>query len=728
MSAKGVTGHGTFAGDVRIPGMLHVRVVPSPVAHARLLRIDASAARALPGVVAVFTHEDVSRGAGAPGERVLLDDTARFVGDRVAVVAAEDAEVAVRAAEAVRVDYEALPALLDPEQALAADAPPVHARPDPANLAARLAVEIGEVDHALAEAERVFEFTCRVPRAAAAPVERHLAITWLDEDRRLVVRTSTESPFRVRETLAARLARLGITAARILVVQPQVGGGFGGKSDAIAEDLCALVTLRTGRPARLALSREEELTIAPGRPAQRASVRVGIRDRHLTALDLRVLLDGGAYPPSCEPLLRAVARAALAAYGVPALRFTGEAVFTHRPPTAALRGQVVLPALLALESQLDEIAEALDEDPVELRRRHLATAPQAARVAMALGDPPPADHFEGAEALLAGAAEIGWSRRWRASALAGPRRRGMGVALVRHPVVSERGAASLRVREDGSFNLIVGASASGTRAEAGFAAEAARVLGVPAERVVPASGNTDSAPFDHGAPAPTLHLTGQAVLKAAGLVREQLLAAGALHLGAKVESLVAEGGSVRARDGRSVSYATLAADALASPSPIAATSFHASDHAPPAGGACFAEVEVDGETGEVRVLRLVAVLEGGPLVDPELADSQARGDALRSAGAALVERVAFAPDGRALPRSFRDYPLATAVDAPPIEVLFVPASEPPTPFGTRPLGEVAAVAPAIAIANAVAHARGGRISDLPLVPERVRVRPSGETP
>ncbi len=703
MSVKHVTGHGTFAGDLRVPGQLHLRVVRSPHAHARVLRVDASAGRALPGVVTVLTHTDLTRQESAPRGRLPLQETVRFVGDRVAVVAAEDAELAQRAADAVRVEYEERPAVLDPEQALRPDAPLVQAPAagNPTNLAARVETALGDVDGALGGAERVFEATFRVPAAPALPLEPHHAITWLDEDRRLVVRTSTESPFRVRQTLAETL---GIPAARILVVQPQVGGGFG--------------TLRTGRPARLVFSREEELTVAPARPAQRVRVRVGVRERQLVALELDVLADVGAHAVESALLLRAAAREALSLYHIPHLRFLGQAAFTHRPPT--VRSQGALPALLALEAQLDEIAHVLEEDPLELRRRHLATAEDAARVAAALGVPAPTALVAAEEAMVAGADEIGWSRRWKTGSRSGPRRRGVGMALARHDVVGERGAASLRVREDGSFNLFVGVSATGTGAEAAFVAAAAKTLGVPENRVVPAAGDTDSAPFDPGAAPPTLYLTGQAVQKAALLVRALLISAGARRLGVEVGDVVTENGEVRASDGRSVGYAALAADALASSAPIAAIAFHSAGEAPPAGAAVFAEVEVDVETGEVRVLKIVAALDGGPRLDPHLAEAQAEGDALRAVGTALSERMAMEENGRALFRSLRDCPLPTAVDAPEVRTLFVPLDAPPTPFGARPLGEVTATGPVLAIVNAVAHAIGARLYEFPLLPERVR--------
>jgi putative selenate reductase molybdopterin-binding subunit len=681
MSVKRVTGHETFAGDLRIPGLLHARVVRSPRAHARVLRIDSSAARALPGVVAVLTHEDVPAAPIVPGERPTLGAVVRFVGDRVAVVAAEDPELAQRATEGVRAEYEDLPAVLDPEEAMDAGAPSVHSGSP--NLAARFDAVLGDPEAAFAGAESVLEGTYRVAASQAAPIETHAVITWLDEDGRIVVRTSTESPFRVQQTLAARL---GVPAARIRVVQPQVGGGFGGKSSVGAEDLCALVTLRTGRAVRLTYSREEELTIAPAAPAQVVRVRSGLRGGRLQALELRVLAGMGAYPGATGSLLRGAAGEALMLYGVPHLRFEGLAAFTHLPETGALRGRGALPALFALESHLDEQATALGEDPVEFRRRHLAGPDDVLRISAALGLPPPVQHADVEGAIRAAGREIGWSGRRTGDAGSGPRRRGVGMALLRHHAESERGAASIRIHQDGSFNLFVGASAMGVGAEAAYAAVAADVLGVSADQVVPAAGDSDSSPRDPGAPAPTLYLTGRAVEKAAGLLLRRIVEAGSPERAAGLE----------------------------------ATAFHDAADAPPVSVAVFAEVEVDVETGEVRVVRLVSALDCGPLLDPRILETQIEGDALRAVGAALAERSPVGPDGRGCFRSLRDYPLATAIDAPDVRTLLVPEEAPPSRFGSKPLGEAPSIGPAIAIANAVAHATGLRLRDLPITPDRLR--------
>src|SRR5687767_11586306 len=262
--------------------MLHAKILRSPHAHARIVKIDARQARAMPGVVMVLTHEDVPRvpytsaGQGwpepSPYDSVMLDHKVRFVGDRVAVVAAEDPELALRACEAIKVEYEPLPAVFDPVEALREGAPVIHDQADASgirdagrNIAAQLTAEVGSVEQGFREAERVFEGTYRVGYVQQSSIEPHITITWLDEDHRLVVRTSTQVPFHVRRIIAPLL---GIPVRRIRVIKPRVGGGFGGKQEILLEDLCGMVTLRTGRPCRLEYTREEELTAARTRHPQ----------------------------------------------------------------------------------------------------------------------------------------------------------------------------------------------------------------------------------------------------------------------------------------------------------------------------------------------------------------------------------------------------------------------------------------------------------------------------
>ncbi|HKC14171.1 MAG TPA: molybdopterin cofactor-binding domain-containing protein, partial [Vicinamibacteria bacterium] len=700
-----------FADDVLLPGMLHARVLRSPHAHAQIVRLDASPARSLPGVAMVLTAEDLPPPASAPP---ILDRTMRFVGDRVALVAAEDPDVAYRAAEAIRVEYQVLPAVLDPERAGAPGAPLVHE--GPGNLAGEVQVEVGDIDRSFAEADRVFEATYRVAPGLSGMLEPHVALTWLDADRRLVVRTSSAVPFQVRRSLAALL---GMPAAGIKVLAPGVGGGLGGKHDLIVEDLCALLTLRTGRPVRLLHTLEEELTAASARPAQDLTLKTGVKGGRITAIEVRVLENVGAHRGSAAEGLRETGRETLGLYRAASARFQGRALRTHLPPGGLFPGGA---GLFALESHVDEVAAALGEDPLEFRLRNQAAAGEKAAIVEALGG---AGEIEPGsrlvEAARLGAGAIEWTRKWKPSTGQGPLRRGIGLALARHaPSRSggERGVASLKMTDDGSFGLTVGPTGLGAGAERIYRETAARRLGVAVDRVVLQAPDTDVSPFDPGATAPTPQPTERAVHRAAELLLEQIRATAARLLRRDSRDLTVEDGWVRAGDGAAASLAEVAFAAIRHGTLIGAEAFHSVADAPPAGVAVFAQVEVDLETGRVRVLKLVEALDVGPVDQPRVVEAQVEGDVLRALGEALQEHAPTDRTGGRTFRSLRDHLILTAIDAPEIVTLLA-GSGPSSALGAKALGSLAASGPAAAIANAVAHATGARVRELPLAPVRV---------
>src|SRR6185436_220643 len=369
VSLRRATGQSAFAGDHALPGMLHLALRRSPSAHARVVRSATAAARAMPGVVELLTCADAPQ---------VLSDVVRFVGDRLAVAAAEEPEIARRALELVELELEPLPAALDAERAAE----------DDARVAARASASEGDVDQALATAEAVVEGEWSLPFAPAIALEVPVAFTWLDEDQRLVVRTSAESPFRVRGALAERL---GVPAARIRVERPLVAGGSLGRAELLVEDVCALVTLRTGRPAHLALGGEEAAATAAGRPAQRVRLRLGLARGRVVALDASLLVDLGADGERAEGLLRSAARHALGLYQIPNLRYAAVAVRTNRPPAIAPRGADGALAF-ALECALDEAAVRAGSDPAALRRAHLRRpGDPGARALAELGEPAGAD-------------------------------------------------------------------------------------------------------------------------------------------------------------------------------------------------------------------------------------------------------------------------------------------------------------------------------------------------
>jgi putative selenate reductase molybdopterin-binding subunit len=743
-AVKLATGRGTFVDDIDLPALLHARILRSPHAHARIVRIDASRARAMPGVACVLTHEDVPRvpyttaGQGwpepSPYDAVMLDRKVRFVGDRVAVVAAEDPELAQKACEAIDVEYEVLPALFDPERAMDADAPRIHDQEDASgirdatrNLAAEITAEVGDVAAGFAAADRVFEETYRVPYVQQASIEPHIAITWLDEDHRLMVRTSTQVPFHVRRIIAPLL---GIEVRRIRVIKPRIGGGFGGKQEILIEDLCGMLTLRTGRPVKLEYTREEELSAARTRHPQILTVKSGVKDGRFTAIELKVLENTGAYGTHALTVMSVTGNRALSLYRCPNVRYEARAVYTNLAVAGAFRGYGCPQGFFALESHVDEVAAALGEDPLEFRRRNHVQEGDDQPIAEVLGEG--REGFKQIirscglpQAIEAGAKAIGWTKKRKAKRTKGPVVSGVGMAIVMQasgiPGV-DMGGASLKMNEDGSFNLLVGATDIGTGADTMFCQLAAEALGVPVDKIIPYSSDTDMTPFDPGAYASsTTYISGRAVQKAALLVLGQIKEVAGRMLEEQPDALVAHEEKVCAADGRFVTYAQVCLSSLYQRDQfqIMAQASHMSYDSPPPFAAVFAEVEVDTETGLVRVVKVVEAVDCGQVVNPQMAEGQVEGAAVQSVGYGLYERMPFDADGRMVFRTFRDYTIATASDVPELVTIFVPTHEPTGAFGAKAVAEIPINGPAPAIANAVFHATGLRLRSLPLTPDRV---------
>ncbi len=658
----------------------------------------------------------------------------------MAVVAADDPELAQRACEAIKVEYEVLPAILDPEKAMAEGAPVIHDQADasgikdPArNLAAEIVAEVGSVERGFEEAERVFEATYRVPYVQQSSIEPHITITWLDEDHRLVVRTSTQVPFHVRRIIAPLL---GIPLRRIRVIKPRIGGGFGGKQEILIEDLCGMLTLRTSRPIRLEYTREEELTAARTRHPQIVTVKSGVRDGRLTALEMRVLENTGAYGTHALTVMSVTGNRALSLYRCPNLRYD-PLEFRTRNHVQEGDDQPIAEVLGEGKEGFKQIIRSCGlPQAIQLGAKAIGWTEKRRRYGAGSGS-----SFDGSETIdLAMHRTKGQRRAARAAGLtpdasagtgaAAPPtpdwiRRGVGMAIVMQasgiPGV-DMGAASIKMNEDASFNLLVGATDIGTGADTMFCQLAAEALGVPVEKIIPYSSDTDMTPFDPGAYASsTTYISGRAVEKAARAVREQITAVGARMLEEKPEDLVLHGQKVCAKDGRFVTYEQVCLSSLYQKDQfqIMATASHMSYESPPPFAAVFVEVEVDTETGAVRVLKVVEAVDCGQVVNPHMAEGQIEGAAIQSVGYALYERMPFDASGRMQFRSFRDYTIASAIDVPEIVSILVPTHEPTGPFGAKAIAEIPINGPAPAIANAVFHATGVRLRDIPLTPDRV---------
>ncbi len=749
-AVKLAKGRPVFTDDITLPGLLHAALLTSPHAHARIRAIDVSRARALPGVQAVLTYKDLPRVLHASGgqsypnpppyDQVCLDAKVRYVGDRVAVVAAETPDIAREALKLIDVDYELLPAVFDAEAALQPGAPVIHDEPDAVkiadagrNLVATVHAMVGDIAQGLAEADYIFEHTYTSHQVQQAHIEPHVCITYWDEDDRLVVRSSTQTPFHIRRMLAPLV---GLPVRRIRVIKPRLGGGFGGKQELLVEDLCAHLTLATGRPVHFEYTRELEFTSSRSRHPQKITYRAGVMaDGTLHALEMRILEDTGAYGAHGLTVCSVSGLRGLSLYRSPHMHLDAKIVYTNKPVPGAFRGYGAPQAHWALESFMEEVAAELKLDPVAFRLKNAVREGDPLALAKALGEG--REGFEQVvrscglpQCLEQGAAAIRWDRRadvhWKTDPARPHVRRGLGVAACTQGSAIaglDMGAASLKINDDGSFNLLVGATDLGTGSDTVLGQIAAEVLGVPLTDMVVYASDTDLTPFDTGAYASsTTYISGNAVKKAAEDVRKQILERARLMLKlATVEGLKLSDRCVWAPDGRSLGLGEIALHSLhADPQQqIMATASHMSYESPPPFAAQFAEVEVDTETGQVMVKRLVMAVDCGVPINPQTAQAQIEGGLAQALGYAVSEEMAYDAAGGLVTRRFADYHIFQADEMPELQAILVPTYEPTGPFGAKAAAEIPMDGVAPAVANAVFDAVGVRIRDLPITPEKV---------
>jgi putative selenate reductase molybdopterin-binding subunit len=759
-AVKLAQGKPAFTADVDRRGMLHARVLRSPHAHARIKKIDASKARALPGVAAVLTWHDLPRvvysTAGqsdpipGPLDSFSLDNKVRFVGDRVAFVAAETPEIAAQALELIEVGYEELPAILDMRAAMQPDAVRIHDEPeyvpfavcDPArNLAAEIRIDIGSVEKGFSEADRIFEAEYTVPKVQQAHIEPHVALTYWDEDDRLVIRTSTQVPFHVRRMLAPVLQ---LPVKRIRVIKPRIGGGFGGKQEVLMEDVAAHLTIATGRPVLYEYSREEEFVAARSRHPMRVRMKTGVKlDGTITANEMIVLSDTGAYGCHALTVTGNTGHKSMALYvgdgeyrKSPNIRFHADVVYTNTPPAGAYRGYGVPQGYWPVERHMEKIARALDLDPLAFRLKNTLRPGEYHPFSTAWNEGreprPEVIHTVGLEQCVEqGKAAIGWDAKygnesWRSAGPSGTIRKGIGVALVMQGTAIpylDMGGASIKMNDDGSFNLLVGATDLGTGSDTVLAQMAAEVLGIPTEDIICYSSDTDFTPFDKGAYASsTTYISGVAVVKAAQMAAERIKIRAAKMLGVSdIQSITLANKHAIAPDGRSISLAEIALDTLHrnDQEQIMGVASHVSPSSPPPFAAQFAEVSVDTQTGAVTVDNLVMAVDGGVIVNPLTASGQVEGGMTQALGYAVCEEMVYDAQGRARERDFADYHIFRADEMPELTSIFVETFEPSHPFGVKAVAEIPMDGVAPAVGNAVRDAVGVDIDENPITPEKV---------
>jgi putative selenate reductase molybdopterin-binding subunit len=777
-AVKLAQGKPAFAADIEPRALLHAKVLRSPHAHARIKRIDAAKARALPGVAAVLTWQDIPRvvysTAGqsdpipGPLDCFSLDNKVRFVGDRVAFVAAETPEIAEKALGLIEVEYEILPAILDMRESMKEGAIQIHDEPEyvnfadsnpKKNLAAHIRIDIGDVEKGFAEADEIFEAEYEVPKVQQAHIEPHVCVTYWDEDDRLVIRTSTQVPFHVRRMLAPVL---GLPVKRIRVIKPRIGGGFGGKQEVLMEDVAAHLTIATRRPVLYEYSREEEFIAARSRHPMRVRMKTGVKkDGTITANAMVALSDTGANGAHALTVTGNTGHKSMALYvgdgeyrKNPNIRFYADIVYTNTPPAGAFRGYGVPQGYWPLDRHLEKIARAMGFDPIEFRLKNAIRPGEYHPFSTAWNEGreprPEIIHTVGLEqCVIQGKAAIGWDDKfgneaWRNSFSGDPvdqlpgstekpknrntgKRKGIGVALVMQGTAIpylDMGGASIKMNDDGSFNLLVGATDLGTGSDTVLAQMAAEVLGVPVEDMITYSSDTDFTPFDKGAYASsTTYISGTAVVKAAEIVAEKIKKRAAAMLGPDVDasSIRLFDKAAHAPDGRSIPLTEIALDSLhrSNQEQIMGVASYVSPSSPPPFAAQFAEVTVDSETGAVTVDKLVMAVDSGIIINPQTASGQIEGGMTQALGYAVCEEMVYDEKGRAREKDFRDYHIFLAHEMPELEVIFVETFEPTHPFGVKAVAEIPMDGVAPAVGNAIRDALGVDVDVNPVTPERV---------
>lgn len=735
-AAVKATGEARFTNDLLLPRMLHGKILRSPHAHARISRIDTSRAARLPGVKGVITGADTSRVqfgvTGATRDQYVLPvDRVRYIGEEVAAVAAIDEDTASEAVGLISVEYEALPAVFDPEAALREDAPRLHEHAS-SNVSAQFNIAYGDVDEAFKTADIVREDRFVTDAISHCQMEPYSVLARWDAQGRLETWMPNQSPFIKQKALSStlRMPLNDITVGRVFM-----GGAFGGRSEFLPPDFCAaLLARRTGRPVKITCSREENFLCTRQKHPFIIDIKTGVKkDGTLLGRDYRVLADGGAYGSTVVFLFANTLIQLVCFYRLPNFRFAGRRVYTNKPVRGAMKGHGNQQLRFADESQLDMIATQLGMDPLEIRLKNVVQPgdllPNRSRV-FSCGL---------AECLQTATNKAGWTEPSRAPT--GDMRSGKGIGCAPFIAGFSYGyrtgsGAFVKLNENGQAVVITGLVDNGQGNDTMAAQVAAEELGLPVEDVRVLWGDTSEAPLDPGSHSmTTTFISGNAVRIAAADARRQVLEIASEEMEARTEDLEIRRGRVLVKgspsDGRPLRSVIIAGLAKGKfvlgrgsfTPPLDQVDFSKGQiDGQVTGaytyGAAVADVDIDAETGQVRVARVAAAHDCGKAINPMLVEGQIEGAVSFSCGQAIFERLHW-DDGAGLNPSFSDYALLTALDVPAVDPLIVEPGDPFGPFGAKEAAEAGGVAVIPAIANAVQRAAGSRVRSMPMTPERV---------
>lgn len=734
-------GKPVYVEDIAPKDALTIKLLRSPHANAIVEEINVSVAKKVPGVVDIYTWEDVPKQRFAiagqtypepsPYDRLILDRHVRFVGDVVAIIAAENEKAALKAMKLIKVKYKILEPVLDFHQAKDNEIL-VHPEEDwlaqvPVGGDARrnlVASEIsgdGDVDAVLADCDEVLEHAYHMRSFNQAMMETFRTYTELDRYGRLHVISSTQIVFHVRRILSRAL---GIPKSKIRVEKPRIGGGFGAKQTAVSEVYPAFVTLKTGRPAQLIFTREESQIAGSPRHEMEVRVRLGAdKDGHIRGLDLYTLSNSGAYGEHGPTTVGLSGHKSIPLYtgGLEAFRFGYDVVYTNTMAAGAYRGYGATQGIFALETSVNELAEKLGIDPTIIREKNML------REGMKM----PAYYGETANACaldkcMARCKELfHWDEKYPVRDMGNGKVRAAGVAMaMQGSCISnvDVGSATVKLADDGSFNLIIGAADMGTGCDTILAQMVAECMDCSVDDVAVFGADTDASPYDSGSYASsTTYITGKAVEMACAKLKTQLCGIAAGMLGCSTEEVVFENGRVKQiNTEKSVSLAEISVkDQVNNDIAAVATASHSSPVSPPPYMVGMVEIELDKDTGEVKILDYVAVVDCGITINPALARIQTEGGIVQGIGHTLFENITYDRNGRPIESSFLQYKVPTRLDMGHLRVEFENSYEPTGPFGAKSIGEIVINTPAPAIAHAIYRATGVWHRELPITPEKI---------
>ena len=734
-------GKPVYVEDIAPKDALAVKLLRSPHANAIVEEINVSVAKKVPGVVDIYTWEDVPKQRFAiagqtypepsPYDRLILDRHVRFAGDVVAIIAAENEKAALKAMKLIKVKYKILEPVLDFHQAKDNEIL-VHPEEDwlaqvPVGGDARrnlVASEIsgdGDVDAVLADCDEVLEHAYHMRSFNQAMMETFRTYTELDRYGRLHVISSTQIVFHVRRILSQAL---GIPKSKIRVEKPRIGGGFGAKQTAVSEVYPAFVTLKTGRPAQLIFTREESQIAGSPRHEMEVRVRLGAdKDGHIRGLDLYTLSNSGAYGEHGPTTVGLSGHKSIPLYtgGLEAFRFGYDVVYTNTMAAGAYRGYGATQGIFALETSVNELAEKLGIDPTVIREKNML------REGMKM----PAYYGETANACaldkcLARCKELfHWDEKYPVRDMGNGKVRAAGVAMaMQGSCISnvDVGSATVKLADDGTFNLIIGAADMGTGCDTILAQMVAECMDCSVDDVAVFGADTDASPYDSGSYASsTTYITGKAVEMACAKLKTQLCGIAAGMLGCSTEEVVFENGRVKQiNTEKSVSLAEISVkDQVNNDIAAVATASHSSPVSPPPYMVGMVEIELDKDTGEVKILDYVAVVDCGITINPALARIQTEGGIVQGIGHTLFENITYDRNGRPIESSFLQYKVPTRLDMGHLRVEFENSYEPTGPFGAKSIGEIVINTPAPAIAHAIYRATGVWHRELPITPEKI---------